>query len=169
MAPAGLRVPPGGRWHGGEGSSHQTPRPTRRCLPSSLHAPCSNMQKKKQNPGCEATACGGASAPPALPLVLTVAWFFFLGGRPGRERDAGRSSEMRAPGTCIAPRRRPRVEIGWKLAIFFCFARAQHPTSPAAAPPKRGREGRLRPSWMQGGGQKRCPPLPGCSSELNER
>lgn len=160
MAPAGLRVPPGGRWHGGEGSSHQTPRPTRRCLPSSLHAPCSNMQKKKQNPGCEATACGGASAPPALPLVLTVAWFFFFGGAAGE--GEGRRQELRDEGSWdVHSSEAPATGGNWvEIGFFFLLCTGSAPHLASGCTPKTRPGGEAAPQLDARGGAEALPTPP---------
>lgn len=85
---------------------------------------------------------------------------FFFGGAAGE--GEGRGQELRDEGSWdVHSSEAPATGGNWvEIGFFFCFARAQHPTSPAAAPPKRGREGRLRPGWMQGGGAEALPTPP---------
>lgn len=104
--------------------------------------------------------------PPALPLVLTAAWFFFFGGAAGE--GEGRGQELRDEGSWdVHSSEAPATGGNWVEIGFFLLCTGSAPHLASGCTPKTRPGG--DPSWMQGGGQKRCPPLPGCSSELNER
>lgn len=95
---------------------------------------------------------------------------FFFGGAAGE--GEGRGQELRDEGSWdVHSSEAPATGGNWVEIGFFFFALHGLSTPPRQRlhPQNAAGRGGCAPAGCKGGGQKRCPPLPGCSSELNER